>query len=119
MPPSPMTGSKRIFSYEEALATFPLVRRLTRQAVQQVESLFQRVRSQEELDDRHDELEGATQSIVDAWAAEIEGIGCEVKGLWLVDFDSGSGYYCWRYPEESLGHFHDYDEGFAGRVPIQ
>jgi len=25
--------------------------------------------------------------------------GLEVKGLWLVDFDNGSGYYCWRYPK--------------------
>jgi hypothetical protein len=39
--------------------------------------------------------------------------------VWLVDWDSGAGYYCWRYPEESLGHFHGYQEGFAGRVPIQ
>ena len=113
-----MTETKRIFTYEEALDTFPLVRRLTREAVLQVESIFQRVQSQEELDDRQAELESATQSIVDAWAAQIEGLGCEVKGLWLVDFDSGAGYYCWRYPEESLAHYHGYDEGFTGRVPI-
>jgi hypothetical protein len=114
-----MTETKRIFTYEEALGTFPLVRRLTREAVLQVESIFQRVESQEELDDRQAELESATQSIVDAWASQIEGLGCEVKGLWLVDFDSGAGYYCWRYPEESLAHYHGYDEGFTGRVPIQ
>ena len=30
------------------------------------------------------------------------GAGLEVKGLWLVDFDNGSGYYCWQYPEEGL-----------------
>lgn len=113
-----MTDTKRIFTYEEALAAFPLVRRLTRDAVLQVESIFQRVQSQEELDDRQAELESATQSIVDAWTTKIEAMGCEVKGLWLVDFDSGAGYYCWRYPEESLSHYHGYDEGFAGRVPI-
>ena len=44
-------------------------------------------------------------------------MGLEIKGLWLVDFDSGAGYYCWKYPESSLGHFHGYDEGFSGRVP--
>lgn len=114
-----MTETKRIFTYEEALATFPLVRRFTREAVLKVESIFQRVQSQEELDDRQAELESATQSIVDGWATEIEALGCEVKGLWLVDFDSGAGYYCWRYPEESLAHYHGYDEGFSGRVPIQ
>ena len=43
----------------------------------------------------------------------------EIKGLWLVDFDSGAGYYCWKYPEPSLDYFHGYEEGFAGRLPLQ
>lgn len=113
-----MSETKRIFTYEEALGTFPLVRRLTGEAVRQVESIFQRVQSQEELDERQAELESATQTIVDAWAAQIEGIGCEVKGLWLVDFDSGAGYYCWQHPEPALEYFHGYDEGFGGRVKL-
>lgn len=113
-----MPESKRIFTYEEALGTFPLVQRLTREAVQQVESLFHGVGGDQELAAQHAELESATQSIVDAWVSQIEGLGCEVKGLWLVDFDNGAGYYCWRYPEASLAHFHGYDEGFTGRVQI-
>ena len=58
------------------------------------------------------------QLIVGKWAAEIIRMGIEVKGLWLIDFDSGSGYYCWRYPEPSLQYFHGYDEGFGGRVKL-
>ncbi|HSN87769.1 MAG TPA: DUF2203 family protein, partial [Thermoanaerobaculia bacterium] len=54
----------------------------------------------------------------EAWAGEMAAMGCEVKGLWLVDWDSGDGYYCWRFPEESIGFFHTYDDGFAGRIPI-
>ena len=50
---------------------------------------------------------------------QITGLGLEVKGLWLVDFDSGAGYYCWKYPESSLEYFHGYDEGFSGRLPLQ
>ena len=42
-----------------------------------------------------------------------------MKGLWLVDFDNGNGYYCWRWPEPELAYFHGYDEGFDGRVRIQ
>jgi hypothetical protein len=49
----------------------------------------------------------------------MEAFGADVKGLWLVDFDNGSGYYCWRWPEPELAHFHGYDEGFSGRVRIQ
>ena len=49
----------------------------------------------------------------------MEALGLEVKGPWLVDFDCGSGLYCWRWPEVKLEYFHGYDEGFAGRVRIQ
>ncbi len=45
-------------------------------------------------------------------------MGLEIKGVWLVDFDSGGGYYCWKYPETGLNHFHSYDEGFSGRLPL-
>lgn len=109
----------RIFTYEEALRTFPRVREITADAVAQVQGMFARVQSQEELDRRRDELDGAAEEVVDRWARRVEGLGCEVKGLWLVDWDSGAGYYCWRWPEESLSHFHGYDDGFAGRVTIQ
>ena len=49
----------------------------------------------------------------------MEELGIEVKGPGLVDFDSGDGYWCWRWPEEALDYYHGYDEGFAGRVRIQ
>lgn len=110
--------AKRIFTYEEALATFPAVRRLTHAAVRQVESLVNRVQSLEEMEARRAEIESACQKIIQSWAEQVIAMGCEVKGLWLVDWDNGSGYYCWRYPEETLAHFHTYEAGFAGRVPI-
>jgi hypothetical protein len=114
-----MNEAKRIFTYQEALETLPRVQELTRQAVHDVEVLFQRVNSREELDRQERVLTGLSQLIIKVWRQRMEELGCEVKGLWLVDFDNGSGYYCWRYPEESLAHFHGYDEGFAGRTPIQ
>ena len=110
--------SKRIFSYDEALSTFPLVRDLTAAAVRQVESLSNSLGSRDELDDRRDELEEARERIYRAWAREVTNVGCEVKGVWLVDWDSGDGYYCWRFPEEAIAYFHTYDEGFSGRLPI-
>ncbi len=111
-------SGKRIFSYDEALATFPAVRDVTAAAVRQVEALTSRLDSREDMDSRRDELEEARERIVNAWAREISSMGCEVKGVWLVDWDSGDGYYCWRFPEQAIGFFHTYDEGFAGRIPI-
>lgn len=64
-------------------------------------------------------VDAQIQSVIERWAHEMEALGAEVKGVWLVDFDTGSGYYCWRWPETALDHFHGYEEGFAGRTRIQ
>ena len=114
----PDMSSPRIFTYEEALETFPQVQRLTHDAVRRVESLVQQIQSLDEMSERRDEIEDAYRAIVDNWVRQIQALGCEVKGLWLVDWDNGGGYYCWRYPEESLGFFHTYEDGFQGRIPI-
>jgi hypothetical protein len=108
----------RIFTYEEALESFPEVRRLTEAAVGGIEAMVNALKSREEMEARKAEMEAACRGVVDEWMSQIRALGCETKGLWLVDWDCGVGYYCWRYPEASLGHFHGYDEGFAGRVPI-
>ena len=63
--------------------------------------------------------ENERQGVVGEWARVILSLGAEIKGLWLVDFDSGAGYYCWKYPEAALEYFHGYEEGFAGRLPLQ
>lgn len=108
----------RHWSYDEALSTFPVIRDLTESAVRQVEALAHELRSSDEPAERKLELDAAHREIVEQWTNEVQSVGCEVKGLWLVDWDSGDGYYCWKYPESSLAHFHAYEDGFAGRVPI-
>ena len=101
--------TRRVFTYEEAVALLPEAQRLTEEAVTAVEAL------PEEPDQ---ELSEDAQRIVTEWAEAIMALGIEVKGLWLIDFDSGSGYYCWRHPEPSLQYFHSYEEGFGGRVKL-
>ena len=98
--------AKRIFSYEEAAALLPDVRVMTGEAVARVEEL-----SEDAIDEY--------QRVVETWAEQVMGLGIEVKGLWLIDFDNGSGYYCWQWPEPSLQFFHGYEEGYGGRVMLQ
>jgi len=100
--------SKKIFTYEDASALLPEVQRMTSDAVERVQSLDEATASSEKY-----------QGIVQEWAEDVMSLGIDVKGLWLVDFDNGSGYYCWKYPEESLQYFHGYEDGFQGRVRLQ
>lgn len=98
-------ATKRIFTYEEAIALLPQVQRITNDAVERVEQIVS-------------EDPAVYQAAIEEWAEAILALGVEVKGLWLVDFDSGAGYYCWRHPEPALDHYHGYDEGFPGRVKL-
>jgi hypothetical protein len=113
-----MDQGSRIFTYEEALETFPTVRELTDRAIHRIRALYNGIQSREEMERRQPELEAATSQVIESWTQEVASMGCLVKGLWLVDWDCGDGFYCWRYPEVSIGHFHGYEEGFNGRMPI-
>jgi hypothetical protein len=103
---------RKTFTFTEAAALLPDVRRLTEDAYQKVEGLSTRTSSPEEL-------QAAMDEVVSEWARAILALGVDVKGLWLVDFDNGSGYYCWKYPESGLLFYHSYEDGFRGRVRIQ
>jgi regulator of sirC expression with transglutaminase-like and TPR domain len=97
---------KKIFTLGQAREALPRVREITQDAVTRYEAVAEDAEEQQ-------------QEIVRNWVEAVTALGVEVKGLWLVDFDSGAGYYCWKYPEPSLEFFHGYEEGFAGRLPLQ
>ena|SRR5438552_15625603 len=109
---------RRVFSYEEAVRLLPALRERTRQALETIGGLDTAPAESEE-EAVGERLRGAAEEILTSWAEDVTAWGIEVKGPWLVDFDSGAGYYCWRWPEESLEYFHGYGEGFSGRVRLQ
>ena len=103
--------AKKVFTYDEAARLLPRVRRLTEEAHAAVESLS-------EGGTPSDAVQEQIEAIISRWAAEVLALGIDVKGLWLIDFDNGSGYYCWKLPEEGLQYYHTYEEGFRGRTRI-
>jgi len=112
MPPD--VSPRKVFSFDAAAALLPEVRRLTESAYERVAMLVDGTSAGLGTE----QVQGQIEQIVGAWAKALNEMGIEVKGLWLVDFDNGSGYYCWRYPEETLQYYHSYEEGFRGRMRI-
>jgi hypothetical protein len=114
-----MNEDRPIFSLDEARALLPRVKLLTADAVRRAELLSAQLHGVAEDDPDHATLSAALRDVVNGWADELQTLGAEPKGLWLVDFDNGVGYYCWSYPEPGITHYHGYSDGFAGRVTIQ
>ena len=112
-------NQKRIFSLEEARSVLPIIQKITEEASQKVRSSLALLEAVKDRDAaRAKDLEATVNAAVSGWQAKVEKLGAEAKGIWLVDFDCGTGYYCWKYPENNLEHFHAYSEGFQSRVKI-
>jgi len=106
------------WTLDAARQMVPDVRARTERAVTEVERL-EAERDALRPGPERAEFDEQIQEVVQRWAREMEALGADVKGLWLVDFDSGAGYYCWTWPEPELAFFHTYEEGFGGRTRIQ
>ena len=105
----------RMFTLAEAQALFPLVRTITRAAHDELEPARRKLEGMIPGNPLLHEVERQYEGVVKRWVAKMERLGLVIKGLWLVDFDTGDGYLCWRFPELKIGHFHDYHEGYSAR----
>lgn len=110
---------RKIYSIGEVDRILPIVRRITQEYVEKVQVLMARFESAK---GRHDHklplIEREINEAVQSWQSKLEKLGLKTKGLWIADFDSGDGYFCWKYPEEKVNFWHQYHDGFGGRVKI-
>ena len=111
----------RVFTLEEARAALPQVQTLTRPVFELASSMAEELQASEDRqdEDRVEELQDRLESLMESWAEAVRALGPDVKGPWLVDFDSGDGYWCWAFPELGLDHWHSYEGGFSSRVPVE
>ncbi len=109
----------RVFTLAEAQALFPLVWKVTQAAHRELEPVRRQLEAMVPANPQIREAENRYEAIVRRWVGKMERLGLVVKGLWLVDFDTGDGYLCWRYPELKIGHYHGYHEGYDGRRPLK
>ncbi len=109
----------RVFTLSEIQEIIPIVNKITKTYSQQVEQLIRQIDS---FGSNNEQLvvslEKKVNEHVEAWQNKLEKLGGLTRGLWLADFDSGDGYFCWKFPEERIEFWHGYSEGFSGRVKL-
>lgn len=107
------------FTIDEARQVLPIIKKITAEYCQVVDQQIARLES---LDVKQTDLicnlEDQAHELVCQWHEKVRKLGGVPKGLWLVDFDSGNGYFCWKYPEPDILYWHAYTDGFSGRIPV-
>lgn len=131
----------REFSLDEANALVPTLHRLMRRQMLRQQHLQEALEQLHELtgqlprelavlmDDSPDVVSlkteiGELMDEVDRGWSEVHSLGGVVKDprIGLIDFygrvDGRLVFFCWRFGEESIAHYHEIDEGFGGRKPL-
>jgi len=133
----PDRNDPTFFTVETANKTLPLVRKVVEDLMEEhrrLEEILPKLRKSDP-DEALDSVEEAEQRFlreeaakvsgdIERYMAELESIGCLFKGFdGLVDFwamrDDRPIFLCWRYPEERITHWHEVEEGFQGRQPLE
>ena len=134
------TMAQKNFTLQEAQVLLPVLKSLLKQAIdgkkliETIDAEFQELAQRIFLSGgllveigkaalRRAEREKTAQRIKDA-IAEIDATGVQVKDLdmGLLDFpcvvDGKTILLCWKMGEEKITHWHDLEEGYAGRKLI-
>jgi hypothetical protein len=127
----------RLFTVEEANRTLPLVRRILEDVVRQHRAWREKileldlVASSARADEPHDraeQLESEAQALareIDGYQRELDELGILLKDrrLGLIDYPSEMFgkrvLLCWRLGEPEVQFWHEEDDGYAGRQPLQ
>lgn len=110
--------TKELFTLASARDILPLVIKITKKYKDEINQLLVTQTNSHPDSITYQTHQNAVNAKVLEWQTKIAKLGAEGKGLWLVDFDCGTGYYCWKFPEDSLEYFHNYTEGFLSRRKI-
>jgi len=109
--------SRRTFSREEAEELLPVVRRITQAFSAEVFELQEQIRYVPHTEPLYKRLYSQIEAAVRRWAIKISKLGCEPRGIWLVDFDAGEGWFTWRLGDEGLAFFHSHEAARADLHP--
>ncbi len=103
--------SRRTFTKEDAEQILPIIKRITDRSACTLDDLKEELHWTPKDEPGFNRLKQELDLVVTRWATKVSRLGCEPKGIWLVDFDSGDGCFSWRYGDEDLSFFHPHELG--------
>ncbi|MBK8482520.1 MAG: DUF2203 domain-containing protein [Proteobacteria bacterium] len=127
---------RRYFTVEQATALVPALEQAFGRVLQirvQIKLLARRFDGEQRLLAEGDDAtlspalfraRATAKGLIELLAEEVEGIerlGCVVKDLdqglvdWYARQDGREVLLCWRLGEKRVGHWHELEDGFAGR----
>ncbi len=113
-------GARAIFNIGEAQQLLPIIFRITKKYSEEVTQLMDRLHLFEGKSPLLvDKIELQINQLIQDWQNKMTKLGALPKGLWLLDFDSNDGYFCWKYPERKIQFWHHYQDGFSKRINIE
>ncbi len=104
-------SKEQVFNLEDARALLPWFAQASEEAEAQIK---QTQRNESDLD----EAQARIRYIIQHWTETIAKLGAIPKQHFTVDFNSGTDYFCWEYPETDVVFRHDYHADDAGRHRI-
>src|SRR5690606_24732290 len=107
----------RRFQLEDARSFLPAIDAVTRQAMDKAEPIVTMINNPKDLQDKK-LLTLRLQSIVEKWSSQMLYFGVMTRGLWMVDFDCGHGYYSWVAGEKDITTYRSYTQDFDQRTPL-
>jgi hypothetical protein len=113
-------GSTGLFDLDSANSRVRVIFHFTRDISRTVDQLMARLEALDPADTAASrKLEAEVERLIEGWNSKVRKLGGKPKGLWLVDFDCGDGYFCWKFPEKEIQYWHDRQSGFPGRITLQ
>lgn len=106
----------RILNRQEARRLLPVISKITQRAQKEIRDLVQRLELVRQINEQEaTQIEDEIDVLMNQWREQVSRLGGHPKGVWIVDFDNGSGFYCWKYPEKDIFFEHGYKDGYLGR----
>ena len=115
-----ISNGEGTFCLDRAKNVLSVIRRFTQEYSAKVDQLIGRLEAQDPTNSVVvADCEEQIDELIQTWNGKVRKLGAVPRGLWLVDLDSGDGFFCWKFPESDLLYWHGYEEGFTKRIPIE